>query len=112
MKSKCLVSDVLPSARCRGVGYYDQYILRLLNFTWGERLYSKDIKTIFNNIKLHYFEIYQYNYYFNLFLPGELGPVGEVVGHVYRSHQLGVVVIEVVRTGEAELSSLHVGTPG
>ena len=50
--------------------------------------------------------------YFNLFLPGELGPVGEVVGHVYRSHQLGVVVIEVVRAGEAELSSLHVGTPG
>ena len=44
-------------------------------------------------------------------LPGELGSVGEVVGHVYRSHQFGVVVIEVVWAGEAELSSPHIGTP-
>ena len=45
-------------------------------------------------------------------LPSELLSVGEVVGHIYRSHQLGVVVVKVVWSGKAELSSPHIGTPG
>ena len=36
---------------------------------------------------------------------------GEVVGHVDRRHEAGVVIVEVALRREAELSALHVGTP-
>ena len=45
-------------------------------------------------------------------IPCKILSVGEVVGHIYRSHQLGVVVIKIVWAGEAKLSSSHIGTPG